>query len=159
MNKYTRILVLVATCLVIGYFSSLVTQESVDTWFPTINKPSFNPPNWVFAPVWTTLYIFMGIAGGLVWHEIDSPRKQEVKSAMLFFAIQLALNALWSYLFFGLKNPLLALIEIVLLWLMIYETYIKFARINKFSGYLFIPYLLWVSFATVLNASIWWLNK
>jgi len=78
---------------------------------------------------------------------------------MKFFAIQLALNALWSYLFFGLKNPLLALVEIVLLWLMIYETYIKFVRINKFSGYLFVPYLLWVSFATVLNASIWWLNQ
>jgi len=159
MNKYTRILVLVATCLVVGYFSSLVTQESVNTWFPTIKKPVFNPPNWLFAPVWTTLYVMMGIAGGLVWHEIDSPRKEEVKKAMLFFAIQLGLNALWSYLFFGLKNPLLALIEIVLLWLMIYETYIKFSKINKFSGYLFVPYLLWVSFATVLNASIWWLNK
>lgn len=159
MNKYTRILVLVATCLVVGYFSSLVTQESVNTWFPTINKPSFNPPGWLFAPVWTALYIMMGIAGGLVWHEINSPRREEVKKAMLFFAIQLALNALWSYLFFGLKNPLLALIEIVLLWLLIYETYAKFGKINKISGYLFVPYLLWVSFATVLNASIWWLNQ
>lgn len=159
MNKYTRILVLVATCLVVGYFSSLVTQESVNTWFPTINKPSFNPPGWLFAPVWTALYIMMGIAGGLVWHEINSPRREEVKKAMLFFAIQLALNALWSYLFFGLKNPLLALIEIVLLWLLIYETYAKFGKINKISGYLFVPYLLWVSFASVLNASIWWLNQ
>ncbi|RRJ93785.1 TspO/MBR family protein [Flavobacterium macacae] len=159
MNKYTRILVLVATCLVVGYFSSLVTQESVNTWFPTINKPSFNPPGWLFAPVWTALYIMMGIAGGLVWHEINSPRREEVKKAMLFFAIQLALNALWSYLFFGLKNPLLALIEIFLLWLLIYETYAKFGKINKISGYLFVPYLLWVSFATVLNASIWWLNQ
>ncbi|RKS26739.1 tryptophan-rich sensory protein [Flavobacterium endophyticum] len=159
MNKYTRILVLVVTCLAVGYFSSLVTRTAVESWFPTIQKPSFNPPNWLFAPVWTTLYIMMGIAGGLVWHEIDSSRKEEVKKAMKFFAIQLALNALWSYLFFGLKNPLLALVEIVLLWLMIYETYIKFVRINKFSGYLFVPYLLWVSFATVLNASIWWLNQ
>ena len=159
MNKYTRILVLVATCLVVGYFSSLVTQESVNIWFPTINKPSFNPPGWLFAPVWTALYIMMGIAGGLVWHEINSPRREEVKKAMLFFAIQLALNALWSYLFFGLKNPLLALIEIVLLWLLIYETYAKFGKINKISGYLFVPYLLWVSFASVLNASIWWLNQ
>jgi len=159
MNKYIRILVLVVTCLAVGYFSSLVTRPAVESWFPTIQKPSFNPPNWLFAPVWTTLYIMMGIAGGLVWHEIDSSRKEEVKKAMKFFAIQLALNALWSYLFFGLKNPLLALVEIVLLWLMIYETYIKFVRINKFSGYLFVPYLLWVSFATVLNASIWWLNQ
>lgn len=159
MNKYTRILVLVVTCLAVAYFSSLVTRPSVETWYTTINKPSFNPPNWLFAPVWTTLYVLMGIAGGLVWHEINSPKREEVKKAMLFFAIQLGLNALWSYLFFGLKNPLLALIEIVLLWLLIYETYIKFAKINKISGYLFVPYLLWVSFATVLNASIWWLNQ
>lgn len=159
MNKYTRILVLVVTCLAVGYFSSLVTRLAVESWYPTIQKPSFNPPNWLFAPVWTILYIMMAVAGGLVWHEINSPRKEEVKKSMLFFAIQLGLNALWSYLFFGLKNPLLALIEIVLLWLMIYETYIKFVKINKFSGYLFVPYLLWVSFAMVLNASIWWLNQ
>ena len=159
MNKYTRILVLVVTCLAVAYFSSLVTRPSVETWYTTIEKPSFNPPNWLFAPVWTTLFVMMGIAGGLVWHEINSPKREEVKKAMLFFAIQLGLNALWSYLFFGLKNPLLALIEIILLWLMIYETYIKFAKINKISGYLFVPYLLWVSFATVLNASIWWLNQ
>ena len=159
MNKITRLVSMVLTCLAIGYLSGSVTRSAILTWYPTLIKPSFNPPNWLFAPVWTTLYVMMGIAGGLVWHEIDSPRKKEVKNAMLFFAIQLALNALWSYLFFGLKNPLLALIEIVLLWLLIYETYVKFGKINKFSGYLFVPYLLWVSFATVLNASIWWLNK
>jgi benzodiazapine receptor len=158
MNKLTRILTVVVTCLAVGYFSSLVTQSSIETWFPTLVKPSFNPPNWVFAPVWTMLYIMMGIAAGLVWNRIDF-EKEVVRKALIFFAIQLALNALWSYLFFGLKNPLLALIEIVLLWLMIYETYIKFAKIDKIAGYLFIPYLAWVSFATVLNASIWWLNK
>ncbi|HLF51642.1 TspO/MBR family protein [Flavobacterium sp.] len=158
MNKLTRILTVVVTCLAVGYFSSLVTQSSIETWFPTLIKPSFNPPSWVFAPVWTMLYIMMGIAAGLVWNRIDS-EKEAVRKALIFFAIQLALNALWSYLFFGLKNPLLALIEIVLLWLMIYETYIKFAKIDKIAGYLFIPYLAWVSFATVLNASIWWLNK
>ncbi|MET0760364.1 MAG: TspO/MBR family protein [Flavobacterium sp.] len=158
MNKLTRILTVVVTCLAVGYFSSLVTKSSIETWFPTLIKPSFNPPNWVFAPVWTMLYIMMGIAAGLVWNRIDI-EKEVVRKALIFFAIQLALNALWSYLFFGLKNPLLALIEIVLLWLMIYETYIKFAKIDKIAGYLFIPYLAWVSFATVLNASIWWLNK
>lgn len=159
MNRYTRILVLTATCLAVGYFSSLVTRPAVESWYPLIKKPVFNPPNWIFAPVWTILYVMMGIAGGLVWHEIDTPRKEEVKKGMLFFAIQLALNALWSYLFFGLKNPLLALFEIMLLWLMIYETYAKFAKINRFAGYLFIPYLSWVGFAMVLNASIWWLNQ
>jgi tryptophan-rich sensory protein len=82
-----------------------------------------------------------------------------VKNALVFFAVQLALNALWSFLFFGLKNPMLAGLEIVILWLMIYETYTKFVKINKIAGYLLIPYLLWVSFASVLNASIWWLNR
>ncbi|WP_026704551.1 TspO/MBR family protein [Flavobacterium soli] len=158
MNKYTKILVMVATCLVIGYFSGIVTQSSITTWYPTIEKPSFNPPNWIFAPVWTALYIMMGIAAGLVWNLIESKR-EEVRSALIFFAIQLALNSLWSFLFFGLKNPLLAFIEIVLLWLMIYETYNKFNKLNKIAGYLFIPYLLWVSFATILNGSIWWLNQ
>jgi benzodiazapine receptor len=121
-------------------------------------KPSFNPPNWIFAPVWSMLYIMMGVAAGLVWDRIDF-EKEIVKKALVLFAIQLGLNALWSYLFFGLMNPMLALIEIVVLWLMIYETYIQFAKINKIAGYLFIPYLAWVSFAAVLNASIWWLNK
>jgi tryptophan-rich sensory protein len=121
-------------------------------------KPSFNPPNWVFAPVWSMLYVMMGVAAGLVWNRIDYD-KEIVKKALVLFAIQLALNALWSYLFFGLKNSMLAGVEIVILWLMIYETYLKFSKINKISGYLMIPYLLWVSFAMVLNASIWWLNK
>lgn len=158
MNKITKILVVVVTCLVIGYFSGMVTRSSITTWYPTLVKPSFNPPNWVFAPVWSMLYIMMGVAAGLVWNRIDF-EKEAVKKALIFFAIQLALNALWSYLFFGLKNPMLAGIEIILLWLMIFETYSKFVKINKIAGYLLIPYLAWVSFATVLNESIWWLNR
>jgi len=158
MNKISKILVVVVTCLVVGYFSGMVTRSSITTWYPTLIKPSFNPPNWVFAPVWTMLYAMMGVAAGLVWSRIDF-EKEVVKKALIFFAVQLALNALWSYLFFGLKNPMLAGIEIIILWLMIYETYIKFVKINKMAGYLMIPYLLWVSFASVLNASIWWLNR
>ncbi|RZJ30819.1 MAG: tryptophan-rich sensory protein [Flavobacterium sp.] len=158
MNKYLKIGILVATCLCVGYFSSLATMSSVNTWFVTLKKPSFNPPPEVFAPVWSFLYVLMGIAGGLVWGRIDYER-DAVKKALLFFAIQLGLNGLWSLLFFGLKNPLLALIEIVLLWLMIYETWFKFKKIDKTAGWLFIPYIAWVTFATFLNASIWWLNK
>lgn len=158
MNKITRILTVVVTCLVIGYFSGMVTRSAIVTWYPTLVKPSFNPPNWIFAPVWSMLYIMMGVAAGLVWNRIEF-EKELVKKALILFAIQLALNALWSYLFFGLKNPMLAGIEIVLLWLMIFETYSKFVKINKIAGYLFIPYLLWVSFAMVLNGSIWWLNR
>ena len=158
MNKITKILSVVVTCMVIGYFSGIITRASIVTWYPTLVKPGFNPPNWLFAPVWTLLYIMMGVAAGLVWNRIDY-EKELVKKALLFFVIQLGLNALWSYLFFGLQNPLLALIEIVLLWLMIYETYLKFRKIDTLAGYLFIPYLLWVSFAGILNANIWWLNR
>lgn len=158
MNKYSRIAFFVATCIAVGYLSGIVTRSSVVTWFPTLIKPSFNPPGWLFAPVWSFLYVLMGVAAGLVWNRIENDRPN-VRKALVYFIIQLALNALWSLLFFGLKNPLLALVEIVLLWLMIYETYLKFIKIDKIAGYLFVPYILWVSFATVLNASIWWLNR
>ena len=157
MNKYLKILIFVVICLAVGYLSSIVTKSSVETWYPTLKKPSFNPPNWAFPVAWTTLYIFMGIAAGLVWDKIII-KKEEVQKALLFFFIQLALNALWSILFFGLKNPMLALVEIVLLWLIIYETFMKFNKIDKIAGYLFIPYLFWVTFAIILNANIWWLN-
>lgn len=158
MQKYLRIIYCVTICLVVGFLSGKVTQSSITTWYPTLTKPIFNPPNWIFAPVWTLLYIFMGIAAGLVWNEINSKEK-EVKNALKFFIIQLGLNALWSYLFFGLNNILLAGIEVILLLLMIYETYLKFKPINKNSGYLLIPYMAWVSFASVLTWSIWWLNR
>jgi tryptophan-rich sensory protein len=158
MNKITRIAIAVIVCLTVGYSSSTVTKSGVETWYPTIIKPVFNPPNWIFMPVWTLLFVLMGIAAGLIWDKIKE-QNTEVKKALGFFLIQLALNAIWSYLFFGLKNPMLALIEIALLWLMIYETYLKFIKINKTAGYLLIPYMAWVGFAAILNASIWWLNR
>lgn len=157
MKLATKIIILIVVCLGIGFLGSLVTQSGMTTWYSTIEKPSFNPPNWLFAPVWTFLYICISVAGGLVWDKID--QNPLVRKAMIFFSIQLLLNTVWSFLFFGLKNPLIALIEIILLFLVIYETYVLFSKINKFAGYLFIPYLLWVSFAMFLNASIWWLNR
>ena len=158
MSKYLRIIYCVAICLAVGYLSSNVTQSSIKTWYPTIEKPIFNPPNWVFAPVWTMLFIMMGIAAGMVWNKLES-NKELVKKGLLFFTVQLLLNALWSYLFFGLNNILLALIEIVLLWLIIYETYHIFKQIDKRASYLLIPYLAWVGFATILTGSIFWLNR
>lgn len=158
MQKILRISVVVMTCLVVGYLSGMVTRESITTWYPTLVKPVFNPPNWLFAPVWTILYLMMGLAGGLVWNKIETDEKN-VKLAFKYFIIQLALNAVWSFIFFYLHNPFLAFVEIVLLWLMIYEVYNQFKRIDKNAGLLFIPYLLWVSFAGVLNFSIWWLNR
>ena len=158
MNKYLKIIYCVAICLAVGYLSSIVTQSSIKTWYPTIEKPSFNPPNWVFAPVWTMLFIMMGIAAGMVWNKLES-NKELVKKGLLFFTVQLLLNALWSYLFFGLNNILLALIEIILLWLIIYETYLVFKQIDKRASYLLIPYLSWVGFATILTGTIYWLNR
>ena len=158
MQKILRIAVVLMTCLVVGYLSGMITRDSITTWYPTLVKPSFNPPNWIFAPVWTILYIMMGVAGGMVWNRMEQDA-ENVKKAFMFFIIQLALNAIWSLLFFYLHNPFLALIEIVLLWLLIFETYTKFKKIDKVAGMLLIPYLAWVSFAMVLNGSIWWLNR
>ena len=142
----------------VGYLSSITTQSSINTWYPTLIKPSFNPPNWLFAPVWTLLFIMMGIAAGMIWNQLENQREL-VKKALLFFTVQLLLNALWSYLFFGLNNVLLALIEVILLWLVIYETFHIFKKIDKKAAYLFIPYLIWVAFAAVLNGSIYYLNR
>ena len=158
MNKYVKIIISVSVCLLVAFLASLATQSSVKTWFLTIEKPFFNPPGWLFAPVWTLLYIMMGIAFGLIWSS-DFKDKKVVKSAMIIFGIQLALNALWSILFFGLCNPLLAFIEILLLWLFIFETIKVFKPIDSLASKLLYPYLAWVSFATILNASIWWLNR
>lgn len=155
--KILKIVLLTVVCVAIGYLSGMVTRDSVITWYPTLEKPIFNPPNWIFAPVWTLLYVMMGVAAGLVW--TSNSDEKTTQKALGFFAIQFGLNALWSYLFFGLHNPLLALVEIVLLWLMIWETYNQFRKIDKTAGLLLIPYLAWVSFATILNASIWWLNR
>ncbi len=158
MQKILRIATVIMTCLAVGYISSIVTRENIPTWYALINKPFFTPPNWVFAPVWTLLYIMMGFAAGSVWNKIDTD-EANVKKAFLFFLIQLALNALWSFLFFGLQNPFLASIEIILLWLMIFETYKQFKNIDKLSANLLLPYLVWVSYATLLTISVWYLNR
>lgn len=158
MQKILRIATVIITCLAVGYISSIVTRENIPTWYALINKPFFTPPNWVFAPVWTLLYIMMGFAAGSVWNKIDTD-ETNVKKAFLFFLIQLALNALWSFLFFGLQNPFLASIEIILLWLMIFETYKQFKNIDKLAANLLLPYLVWVSYATLLTISVWYLNR
>lgn len=157
MKKYIRIFYCVTVCLTIGFLSGKVTQSSIKTWYPLINKPIFNPPDWLFRPVWTFLFIAMGVAAALIWNEIENNEK-EVKKALTVFVIQLGLNALWSFLFFGLNNILLALIEIIILLLVLIECYKVFKPINPIASKLFIPYIAWVSFATLLNTSIWYLN-
>jgi len=130
---------------------SIFTTPAIPGWYATLQKPSFSPPNFLFAPVWTTLYILMGISLALILNKKN-------KTAIIFFVVQLVLNSLWSILFFGLKSPKLAFVEIIFLWLAILITILKFFKISKLAGWLFVPYLLWVSFASVLNLTIVKLN-
>lgn len=148
-----KVIIAVAVCLCIGFLSSFAVQTSVDTWYANLNKPSFNPPNWVFGPVWTVLYILMGIAAGIVWSK--GFYHKWVKTAIYHFIFQLLLNGIWSIVFFGFKSTGLALLVILALLILIVLTIKWFKIVNKLSAYLLIPYLLWVSYATVLNTSIW----
>ncbi len=143
-------------CQLAGFIGSIFTASSIPTWYANINKPSFNPPNWVFAPVWTTLYLLMGISLFLVLRE--GLNEKDIKIAIAVFAFQLVLNSLWSFLFFGLRSPFAAFNEIIVLWIVILVSIILFFRISPVAGALLIPYILWVSFASVLNFSIWRLN-
>ena len=155
-NTLLKITISVAICLLIGFLSSFATQSSVNDWYLTLNKPSFNPPNWIFAPVWTILYILMGIAAGIVWSK--GFYHLRVKTALYHFGFQLLLNALWSILFFGLKNPLAALFVILTLLVLIVLTIKWFRVVSKKAALLLLPYLAWVAFASVLNFKIWELN-
>ncbi len=151
-----KISISVAICLIIGFLSGYATQSSVDDWYVTLNKPSFNPPNWVFAPTWTFLYILMGISAGIVWSK--GFYHKWVKTALYHFGFQLLFNALWSIVFFGFMQPFWALVVILGLIMLIVLTIKWFLVVNKIAAYLLIPYLLWVCFATVLNYKIWELN-
>lgn len=125
-------------------------------WYAQLRKPSWNPPSWLFGPVWTALYTMMAISAWLVWRRGGFAANAR---PLGLFAVQLVFNALWSWLFFGLKNPALALIDIVLLWVAIAATLAAFYRVHRVAGWLLVPYLAWVSFATVLNATLWLLNR
>jgi len=141
--------------LAIGGLSGFATASGINDWYVTLNKPPFNPPNYLFAPVWTCLYILMGISLFIIWR---SPIGQIRTNALIIFTLQILLNFLWSFLFFKFNMPGLALIEIVMIWISILAMIIIFSHISKPASYLQIPYLLWVSFATILNAAIWHLN-
>ena len=157
MKKLPKIIIAVAVCLGIGFFSGFATQSSIDSWYETLNKPAFNPPNWIFAPVWTLLYILMGIAAGIVWSK--GFHHKWVKTALYHFIFQLLFNGLWSIVFFGFRSPGFALIVILVLLVLIVLTYKWFKIVNNTAAYLLLPYLLWVGFATILNFSIWQLNS
>jgi len=154
-SLFLKLFIAVFFCVAVGALSGIATASSVTTWYTTLNKPFFNPPSWLFAPVWTTLYAMMGVAAGLVWAK---SAVTNVKLPMAIFVGQLALNSLWSVLFFGLRNPSLALAEIVLMWIMIALTIRHFYPISRPAAWLLVPYLAWVSFASILNAAIVILN-
>ena len=157
LRKAAAAAVFVLVCLLAGGIGSIFTAPEIPTWYAALNKPDFSPPNWVFAPVWTTLYILMGIAAYLVY-EKGAKKKGEVDAALAVFEVQLALNMAWSFLFFGLHSPLYGLICIAALWIVIALTMVKFYGISRPAGLLLAPYLLWVSFASVLNLFVWMLN-
>lgn len=130
------------------------TISAISGWYSTLNKPFFNPPSWIFGPVWTTLYFLMGISFFLIWTD----RSKKKQKAYTFFFIQLVLNAIWSPVFFSLESPFMALFVIAALWIFIVLTIRQFYKISKPAAYLLVPYLFWVSFASILNFSIWQLN-
>ena len=149
------LLALLALCLAVGAVGGAVTSTSVGSWYQQLRKPPFNPPNWVFAPVWTTLYIAMAVAAWRVWRERGV---QGARSALSLFALQLALNLGWSVLFFGFRQIGAALVEILLLLGVIAATALSFRRVDGIAALLLIPYAAWVAFATLLNAALWHLN-
>lgn len=145
-----------------GAIGSVFTAPSIQSWYAFLEKPFFSPPNWLFAPAWISLYTLMGIAAFLVWSSYaratDGQAKKKIKTALGIYGVHLVFNALWSFIFFGLQNPAWAFFEILILWVLIAIVAWKFYKIRRIAGILFVPYILWVSFATVLNFAVWQLN-
>jgi len=156
MKPWLMLLLFIAVCLAVSGAGAVVTNTSVNEWYPTLKKPSWNPPSWVFGPVWTTLYVMMAIAAWLIWRERGFA---EARGALGLFAFQLALNAAWSPLFFGMRSPLAGLIDIIPLGAAILATMVWFWKIVPLAGVLLLPYWLWVCFATALNFTIWRMNR
>ena len=145
----------IIVCLIAGVVGSVFTTPSISTWYATLAKPSFSPPSWIFGPVWTTLYVLIGISLYLM---INKKKLKKVRLQVSLFGVQLALNVAWSFLFFGLRSPLLGFAEITVLWIAIAATIVSFYRIDKRAAYLLLPYIIWVSIASVLNYFVWMLN-
>lgn len=156
MNNFFKLILSIIVCELVGLISTPFTIASIEKWYQYLNKPFFSPPNWIFGPVWTILYFLMGVSAYLIWAK--GFKNKKVKNALKLFGIQLLINFLWSIFFFGMHNPWLAFLDIIFLWIAILITIMKFDNLSKWAGYLLVPYLLWVSFAAVLNISILILN-
>ena len=155
MNKWIRILIFILICQMAGVIGSFFTIPKITGWYATLQKPSFTPPNWLFGPVWTTLFALMGVSLYWIW---GFRLEKNFKRAISFFGVQFVLNILWNFFFFGLQNPLIGLIEIILLWIAIAVTIFEFYKLSKKAGLILLPYIIWVSIATVLNYYILVLN-
>jgi tryptophan-rich sensory protein len=155
MKNILKLTLCITIPLLIGAISGIATASSIDTWYVELTKPTFNPPNYLFGPVWTCLYILMGISFYMI---LQSPKTELRKKAIIIFCTQLFLNFCWSFLFFKFQLLGLAFIEIIFIWVSIVMMIILYFEINKTAALLQIPYLLWVSFASILNGSIWFLN-
>ena len=156
INNAGKLTITLLASLAAGAIGSLFTFQSIPTWYATLHKTVITPPNWVFGPVWTTLYILMAVAAFLVWRE---NKKDLTKEGLILFGEQLVLNAAWSIVFFGEHEVLFAFVVIVVLWLSILATIFWFFRVSKTAGWLMIPYILWVSFASMLNFAVYLANK
>ncbi|MEP7145855.1 MAG: TspO/MBR family protein [bacterium] len=156
MSNILKLIICIVICQLAGVIGTIFTMDSIPTWYAALNKPSFNPPGWLFGPVWIVLYLMMGISLFIIWKE--DLKNKEVRSAFILFIIQLIFNAAWSVVFFGMHSIAGGLIVIAILWLLILFTIIRFKNISRTAAILLIPYLLWVSFATVLNFFIYKLN-
>jgi benzodiazapine receptor len=155
LRDIIKLIISIGVPLLVGGVGGLVTTPAISTWYTTLNKPWFTPPSWVFGPVWTTLYILMGLALFLVWR---SPRSRTSDIGIALFAAQLAVNLFWSFAFFGLENTLYGVFTIVPLWILIAATIYQFYKVSKGAAYLMVPYILWVSIATALNTAVYLLN-
>ncbi len=157
MNNTLKLIIAIAIPLIVGGTSGFFTATGVESWYQTIARPTWNPPGWIFGPVWTTLYVMMGISLFLVWKEDTSVELKKIGIAL--FAVQLVLNFFWSFIFFNQHQIGWALVEIAAMWVFILLTIFAFAQVNKAAAWLLVPYISWVSFATILNYTIWQLNK
>ena len=156
LRDFIALLASIFLCEAAGLVGSVFTTPAIPTWYASLKKPFFTPPSWIFAPVWITLYALMGTSLYVVWRKgLD---RHDVRRAVSLFAVQLALNVLWSVVFFGMQSPLYGFIVIVLLWVVLLATVITFYRVSKLAGVLLIPYFLWGSFASALNLAILILN-
>ena len=155
MNRWLALFLFLLASFTASAIGGFATFDAVRTWYPTLAKPAWNPPASLFAPVWTVLYILMSVAAWRIWLRRETPAAWP---ALRLFFVSLVLNTLWSVLFFGLRRPAWAMADIVLLWLTLVLLQIRFGRIDRGAGWLWAPYLAWVTFAVTLNAGIYWLN-